>query len=101
MAPHPQKSARKHLRDIVVIGASAGGVTALLELVRMLPADFPASILVVQHLAADSPSMLPQLLSTRLPCPPSTLATEKPSRPVPFTLPLPITTYSLRMTQYW
>lgn len=63
MAPHPQKSARKHLRDIVVIGASAGGVTALLELVRMLPADFPASILVVQHLAADSPSMLPQLLS--------------------------------------
>ena len=30
-------------RDIVVIGASAGGMTALVNLVRSLPADFPAS----------------------------------------------------------
>ena len=61
-AQTPQKS-RRHLRDVVVIGASSGGVTALLELVKTLPADFPASIFVVQHVAPDSPSILPQLLS--------------------------------------
>lgn len=50
-------------RDIVVIGASAGGVTALIELVKVLPQDFPASIFIVLHLAPQSPSMLPQILS--------------------------------------
>lgn len=55
--------ARKR-RDIIVLGASSGGVSALLELVKTLPADFPASIFVVQHVPADSPSMLPQLLSS-------------------------------------
>ena len=61
--PHPEKSKQSY-RDIVVIGASAGGVTALLALVKTLPADFPAPIFVVQHVAADSPSILPQLLSS-------------------------------------
>ncbi|GAB3295874.1 chemotaxis protein CheB [Hymenobacter humi] len=64
MATQPAGKTRKHHRDIVVIGASAGGVTALLELVKTLPADFPAPIFVVQHLAADSPSILPQLLDS-------------------------------------
>ena len=54
----------KSYRNIVVIGASAGGITALLDLVKTLPADFPASVFVVQHLAPDSPSILPQLLSS-------------------------------------
>ncbi len=58
--PPPRKRQR---RDIVVIGASSGGVSALLELVKMLPPDFPAPIFVVQHVAPDSPSILPQLLS--------------------------------------
>lgn len=50
-------------RTIVVIGASAGGVMALKELVGSLPADFPASIFIVQHLAPYSNSLLPQILS--------------------------------------
>ncbi|UOQ53544.1 chemotaxis protein CheB [Hymenobacter cellulosivorans] len=50
-------------RDIVVIGASSGGVLALLEFVRTLPHDFPAPILIVQHMAPYVQSMLPQLLS--------------------------------------
>jgi two-component system chemotaxis response regulator CheB len=56
-------------RDIVVIGASAGGVEALRELVSGLPADFPATIFVVVHIPTDSPSMLPRILerSGRLP----------------------------------
>jgi two-component system chemotaxis response regulator CheB len=49
-------------RDIVVIGASAGGVRALCKLVALLPEDFPAAILVVLHIGAHS-SNLPTLLS--------------------------------------
>jgi len=63
MAQHTKAKARRHKRDIVVIGASAGGVIALLELVKTLPPDFPAPIFVVQHVAPDSPSILPHLLS--------------------------------------
>ncbi|MFC6224979.1 chemotaxis protein CheB [Hymenobacter artigasi] len=59
-----RRKPRPHFRDIVVIGASAGGVTALLALAKVLPADFPAPIFIVQHVAPDSPSILPQLLSS-------------------------------------
>lgn len=58
------KETRKPFRDIVVIGTSTGGVAALMELVKTLPADFPAPIFVVMHVAADSPSILPQLLNS-------------------------------------
>ncbi|RHW17535.1 chemotaxis protein CheB [Sphingomonas gilva] len=49
-------------RNIVVVGASAGGVEALQRLCASLPADFPASLFVVQHLSPSARSMLPQLL---------------------------------------
>lgn len=49
-------------RDIVVIGASAGGVEALQRLCAGLPADFPAYIFVAQHLSPSARSVLPQLL---------------------------------------
>lgn len=54
-------------RDIVVIGASAGGVTALLELVSRLPDDLPATLFVAIHMAAGHASRLPELLSARGP----------------------------------
>lgn len=63
MAAPATGTSRKHHRDIVVIGASAGGITALKELVSTLPADFPAPIFIVQHIAADSPSILPDILN--------------------------------------
>jgi two-component system chemotaxis response regulator CheB len=50
-------------RDVVAIGASAGGIAALTELVRGLPRNFPASVFIVQHLPASSPSTLPEILS--------------------------------------
>jgi two-component system chemotaxis response regulator CheB len=55
--------AQRSGRDIVVVGASAGGVEALKELVSRLPEDFPAAIFVVLHVAAATPSALPAILS--------------------------------------
>jgi two-component system chemotaxis response regulator CheB len=48
--------------DIVAVGSSAGGVEALTSLCAGLPADFPAAVLVVQHVSPISRSVLPQLL---------------------------------------
>lgn len=50
-------------RDIIVIGASAGGVEALTHIVRALPRGFPASIFVVCHFPPGGKSVLPNLLS--------------------------------------
>src|SRR5947207_2744979 len=47
---------------IVVVGASAGGVEALIELSKGLPADFPAPIFVTIHVPSDAPSILPVIL---------------------------------------
>jgi two-component system chemotaxis response regulator CheB len=56
-------------RDIVVAGASAGGVRALQLLVHGLPKDFQGSILVVLHIPAWAPSELAQILSRSGPLP--------------------------------
>lgn len=49
-------------KDIIVIGASAGGVDALQRLCGQLPADFSGSIFIAQHLSPSARSVLPQLL---------------------------------------
>lgn len=49
-------------RDIVVVGASAGGVAALRSLVSQLPQDFEATVLIVMHLAPDYRSRLSEIL---------------------------------------
>ena len=56
-------------RDLVAIGASAGGVEALVLLCTKLPAQFPAAILVTQHLPSHANSVLDQLLSRAGPLP--------------------------------
>lgn len=50
-------------RDIIVIGASAGGVEALLKLIHSLPKDINASIFIVLHLAPFSESNLPNIIN--------------------------------------
>jgi two-component system, chemotaxis family, protein-glutamate methylesterase/glutaminase len=49
--------------DIIVIGASAGGVQALSKVVGELPPDLPAAVLIVLHVPSHIPSLLPDILA--------------------------------------
>lgn len=55
--------------DIIVIGASGGGVDALATLVKGLPVSFPGAIFVVIHVDAAGPHLLPSLLDNAGPLP--------------------------------
>ena len=46
---------------VVVISASAGGLLPLRRVIRLLPADLPAAVIVAKHMEADS--LLPQIFS--------------------------------------
>lgn len=50
-------------RDLIVIGASTGGVEALSAIVRSFPSAFPASIFIVCHIPPTVRSRLPEILS--------------------------------------
>ena len=59
------------VHDIVVVGAAAGGVEALLKLAAMFPRDLPAAVFVVVHVPANGTSVLPGLLGRAGPLPAS------------------------------
>lgn len=50
------------LRNIIVIGASAGGFEALKKLVKGLPKDLAAAVFIVWHLPANAHGVLPSVL---------------------------------------
>jgi len=50
---------------VVAIGSSAGGLQALSEVLAPITSEFPASILIVQHLDPHHKSMMSGLLSSR------------------------------------
>ena len=51
--------------DVVALAASAGGLTALSRVLTDLPADFPAALLVVQHLDPRHRSLMADILGRR------------------------------------
>ena len=51
--------------DIVALAASAGGLNALTHVLAALPADFPAALVVVQHLDRRHRSLMADILSRR------------------------------------
>jgi two-component system chemotaxis response regulator CheB len=53
--------------SVIVIGASTGGPVALRELLSHLPADFPAAIVVVQHIPAGFTEVLAAQLDRQVP----------------------------------
>jgi two-component system chemotaxis response regulator CheB len=55
--------------DIIVIGASAGGVEALQKIASALPARLEAAIFVVLHVGAEATSALPAILRRAGPLP--------------------------------
>lgn len=52
-----------HNRDIIVIGASAGGVDALQKVAAALSANLPAAVFVILHLPPTGRSFLPAMLN--------------------------------------
>jgi two-component system chemotaxis response regulator CheB len=49
-------------RDIIAIGGSTGALEALKRIFADLPADLPAAVFVVRHIAADGGGMLADIL---------------------------------------
>jgi len=49
--------------DIIVLGASAGGVEALKTVIGGLPSDLPAAVFVVLHIPAGNVSLMPSIIN--------------------------------------
>lgn len=64
--------------EVVVVGASAGGVEALRALVGALPPRFPAAVLVVLHVAQAGTSVLPDILQRAAALPVTTAVDDEP-----------------------
>jgi two-component system chemotaxis response regulator CheB len=67
-------------RDVIVVGASAGGVTALMELFAALPPTLPAAIAAVLHRSPHVETQLPRVMNLR-----SRIPVSEPEDGEPFT----------------
>lgn len=52
--------------DVVALAASAGGLKALIQVLAALSADFPAALVIVQHLDPNYPSLMVEILARRV-----------------------------------
>jgi two-component system chemotaxis response regulator CheB len=59
----PHQSVVVVARNIIVIGASAGGLEAIQQVIAGLPFDLPAAVFITLHQFERSPGLLPQILN--------------------------------------
>ena len=69
---------QQRLYDLVVIGASAGGIEALSLLVATLPESFSVPIVIAQHIDPNATSHLSQILTRRSKLPVRTVGEDAP-----------------------
>ncbi len=67
--------------QLVVVGSSAGGIDALSTLVSTLAADFPAPMVIAQHLDPARPSYLADILARRSTLPVRAVTDHMPLEP--------------------
>lgn len=66
---------------LVVVGSSAGGIEALSTLVSTLPTNFPAPIVIAQHIDPNRPSHLAEILARRSRLPIATILDDEKLEP--------------------
>jgi len=89
-------SRSEHTTCLVALGTSTGGPLALSTILSELPADFPAPVLIVQHIGAEHASCLTAWLQARARLPVRTAVAG--DRPQPGTVYLSASTHHLIMT---
>lgn len=67
MTANTQRPLRQLNQKLVVIGGSAGGIAAMIELLSGLPNDFPAPIVFVTHMKGGRASLLDKALGLTTP----------------------------------
>jgi two-component system CheB/CheR fusion protein len=90
--------------QLVVIGASAGGIEALSRVVASLPADFSTPIVIAQHLDPRRPSHLREILARQTQLPVQTVTERTSLRPgvvyvVPSNRHVELTDHEVRLRQ--
>ena len=67
--------------DIIVIGASAGGLKVFEIIVSQLPSNLPAAVFILWHISPDYPSLLPEILAKSTPLRVKHASGKEPIRP--------------------
>src|SRR5215210_681129 len=65
MSEAPPSAGAARATDLVIVGASSGGIDALSRLVKSLPTDFPAPVVIAQHVDPERVSHLAEILAAR------------------------------------
>ncbi len=68
-------------RDIIVAGASMGGVESFRKLAGQLPAHFPGTVFLVLHTSPEGPGRLPAILARAGPLPAARAEHDRPYQP--------------------
>ncbi|CAM4470227.1 chemotaxis protein CheB [Corallococcus exiguus] len=79
--PTPRPAPPAGRVDAIVIGASAGGVDVLTQILPALPTNFRPAVLVVLHLPRKLPSLLPEVFTARCTLPVHEATDKQPVQP--------------------